>query len=104
MPRVSDLVRAAGWRQGSIARPADTRALLIASVDRVPEPGESIVRLVAVTQDCDLVQEPGIEPFVEIARRRLCCRRADVRFAYLIGPSDLNRVCGLESGRPGTHS
>ena len=65
MPRVSDLVRAAGWRQGSIARPADTRALLIASVDRVPEPGESIVRLVAVTQDCDLVQEPGIEPFVE---------------------------------------
>ena len=28
MPRVSDLVRAAGWRQGSIARPADTRALL----------------------------------------------------------------------------
>ena len=65
MPRVSDLIRAAGWRQGSIARPADTRALLIASVDRVPEPGESIVRLVAVTQDCDLVQEPGIEPFVE---------------------------------------
>ena len=65
MPRVSDLVRAAGWRQGSIARPADTRALLIASVDRVPQMGDSIVRFVAVTQDCDLVQEPGIEPFVE---------------------------------------
>ena len=65
MPRVSGLIRAAGWRQGSIARPADTRALLAASVDRVPEPGESVVRLVAVTQDCDLVQEPDIEPFVE---------------------------------------
>ena len=65
MPRVSGRVRAAGWRQGSIARPADARALLVASVDRVPELGESTVRLVAVTQDCDLVQEPGIEPFVE---------------------------------------
>ena len=65
MPQVSDLVRAAGWRQGSIARPADTEALLAASVDRVPEPGESTVRLVATTQDCDLVQEPEIEPFVE---------------------------------------
>ena len=65
MPRVADLVRAAGWRQGRIARPADTEALLVASVDRVPEPGEAIVRLTAVTQDCDLVQEPDIEPFVE---------------------------------------
>lgn len=65
MPQVSDLVRAAGWRQGSIARPADTGALLVASVGRVPELGEAIVHLVAVTQDCDLVQEPDIEPFVE---------------------------------------
>ena len=70
MPQVSDVVRAAGWRQGSIARPADNETLLAASVDRVPEPGESVVRLVAVTQDCDLVQEPDIEPFVEF----IACR------------------------------
>ena len=73
MPQVSDLVRAAGWRQGSIARPADTETLLAASVDRVPEPGESTVRLVATTQDCDLVQEPDIEPFVEF----IVCRETE---------------------------
>ena len=73
MPQVSDVVRAAGWRQGSIARPADNETLLAASVDRVPEPGESVVRLVAVTQDCDLVQEPDIEPFVEF----IACRESE---------------------------
>ena len=65
MPQASDVVRAARWRQGSIARPADNETLLAASVDRVPEPGELVVRLVVVTRDCDLVQEPDIEPFVE---------------------------------------
>ena len=73
MPQVSDVVRAAGWRQGSIARPADNETLLAASADRVPEPGESVVRLVAVTQDCDLVQEPDIEPFVEF----IACRESE---------------------------
>ena len=73
MPQVSDVVRAAGWRQGSIARPADNESLLAASVDRVPEPGESVVRLVAVTQDCDLVQEPDVEPFVEF----IACRESE---------------------------
>lgn len=73
MPQVSDVVRAAGWRQGSIARPADNETLLAASVDRVPEPGESVVRLVAVTQDCDLVQELDIEPFVEF----IACRESE---------------------------
>lgn len=73
MPQVSDVVRAAGWRQGSIARPADNESLLAASVDRVPEPGESVVRLVAVTQDCDLVQEPDVEPFVEF----IACRASE---------------------------
>ena len=73
MPRVSDLVRAAGWRQGRIARPADTEALLVATVDRAPEPGEAIARLVAVTQDCDLVQEPDIGPFVEF----MVCRETE---------------------------
>ena len=73
MPQVSDVVRAAGWRQGSIARPADNETLLAASVDRVPEPGESVVRLVAVTQDCDPVQEPDVEPFVEL----IVCRASE---------------------------
>ena len=43
------------------------------SVDRIPELGESIVRLVAVTQDCDLVQKPDIEPFVEF----IVCRETE---------------------------
>ena len=73
MPQDSDVVRAAGWRQGSIARPADNETLLAASVDRVSELGESIVCLVAVTQDCDLVQKPNIEPFVEF----IVCRESE---------------------------
>lgn len=66
MPPVSDLIRTAGWRQGSIANRADTKVLLAASVDKVPDRGEAPFRLVVVSQDCDLVREPGIEPFVEL--------------------------------------
>lgn len=65
MSGISDLVRRAGWRQGRLVELGDLPALLAASVDRVPEPGETPVRLVVVTQDCDLVGEPDIEPFVE---------------------------------------
>ena len=37
------------------------------------EPGESIVRLVAVTQDRDLVEEPDFEPFIEL----IVCRESE---------------------------
>lgn len=66
MPPVSDLIRTAGWQQGSIANRADTEVLLAASVDKVPDRGEAPFRLVVVSQDCDLVREPDIEPFVEL--------------------------------------
>ena len=100
MPRVSDLVRAAGWRQGSIARPADTETLLAASVDRVPEPGESTVRLVAVTQDCDLAQEPDIEPFVEF----IVCRETEAvgpLYRYGRNPRLLHLQTAGEDEEPG---
>ena len=103
MPRISGLVRAAGWRQGSIARPADTRALPVASVDRVPEPGEPIARQVAVTQGCDLVQEPDIEPFVEL----IVCRETEAvepLYRYGRNPRLLHlRSVGEDGPGPGLH-
>ena len=103
MPRISGLIRSAGWRQGSIARPAETRALLVASVDRVPEPGEPIARLVAVTQDCDLVQEPGVEPCVEF----IVCRETDAvepLYRYGRNPRALHlRTVGEDGPGPGPH-
>ena len=65
MPGVSELLRRAGWRQGCLVGLGDQAALLDASVDRAPESGDIPVRLIAVTQDCDLVAEPEVEPFVE---------------------------------------
>ena len=103
MPRPSGLVRAAGWRQGSITRPADTRASLVASVDRVPEPGEPIARLAAVTQDCDLVQEPDIEPIVEL----IVCRETEaVESLYRYGRNPRLphlRTVGEDGPGPGIH-
>ena len=65
MPRVSELLRRAGWRQGCLVGFGDQPALLRASVDTISEPGDSPFRLVVVTQDCDLLATPEVEPFVE---------------------------------------
>ena len=37
------------------------------------DPGESIIRLVAVTQDRDLIREPAFEPFVDL----IDCRESE---------------------------
>jgi hypothetical protein len=82
VPPVSDLIRTAGWRQGSIVGRADTEVVLAASVDQVPDRGVLPFCLVVVTQDCDLVQEPDIEPFVELI---LCKEVADAEPLYQNG-------------------
>ena len=66
MPTVSELIRVAGWRQGSLIRPADRHRMLEASIDHAPEPGNTPFRLIVITQDCDLIGESDIEPFVEL--------------------------------------
>ena len=69
MPQVSDVVRAAGWRQGSIARPADNETLLAASDPRRPS------AIQAARQG--LPQPPGTGRDVAARRRR---RRAVARW------------------------
>ena len=82
MPPVSGSVRTSGWRQGSFVGCRDHRALLDESVDRVPEPVATPFRLVVVTQDCDLVRQPDIEPWVELV---LCSEVATVEPLYRNG-------------------
>ena len=65
MSSVSKSIRVAKWRQGSFVRRDDAKALLKKSIDQVIPSEQSKIRLVVVTQDCDLVQGPDIEPFVE---------------------------------------
>lgn len=68
MSPVSESIRAAKWRQGSFVRRDDTKALLEKSIDLAGHLNhfkEPSFRFIVITQDCDLVQEPDIEPFVE---------------------------------------
>ena len=54
------------WRQGHILT-----AVTVANLRLVPEPNpDSLV--VVVTHDCDLAQDPGVEPVVEVTPRRDC--------------------------------
>ena len=79
MPSVSGLIRTSGWRQGSFVGRDDTETLLDKSIDQVPSQRETPLRLVVVTQNCDLVQEPNIEPFAELI---LCREIAEAEPLY----------------------
>ncbi len=66
MPSAAGSIRASGWRQGRFVGREDIRTLLARSIDQVLPRGKTPFRLVVVTQDCDLVQNADIEPFVEL--------------------------------------
>lgn len=95
MPPVSNLIHAAGWRQGSIASQADNAALLRASIDRIPAQGEALSRLVVITQDCDLVGQAAVEPFVELI---LCKETTKAKPLYLNGRNP--RLLHLQANGP----
>jgi len=59
-------IRASGWRQGSFVRAAETQGILANAVDHIDFPGDVQIRLAVVTQDCDLVAQAEVEPFVEL--------------------------------------
>lgn len=82
MPPISNFIRTAGWRQGTFVGHTDAEELLAASVDQIPLSGEEPSLLAVVIQDCDLVREPAIEPFVELI---LCKERAHVEPLYQNG-------------------
>lgn len=82
MSSISDLIRAAGWRQGAFVRRTNAKELFAASVDQIPPSVEEPSLLAVVTQDCDLVREPVVEPFVELI---LCREVARVERLYQNG-------------------
>ncbi len=82
MPSVSESIRASGWRQGSVVRRDDAGPMLAESIDQIPSADGEPFRLIVVTQDCDLVSEPHIEPFVELI---LCKEIAEVQPLYQNG-------------------
>ena len=50
-----------GWRQGSLARADDIATVLASLIDVISNDAE----LVVISQSCDLVQPPTVEPSVE---------------------------------------
>ena len=73
MPSIAERIRASGWRQGSIVTGPDAHRLLRSSIDRVAEQDQSQFRLIVVSQDCDLVAHPNVEPYVEL----ILCTKAE---------------------------
>ena len=62
----SEIIQAGGWRQGSVVcQPGITAQILKRSVERDWLCGEPHCGLIVITQDCDLVQDVSVEPFVE---------------------------------------
>jgi hypothetical protein len=61
-----DRLREMGWRQGDFVPVSKTAAVLNASIDRQPTESTDGMRLVVLTQDCDLVRPVEKEPYVEL--------------------------------------
>ncbi len=72
MPSVAERIRASRWRQGSIVRRSDAGQVLAKSIDQVPHQETAPPCLVVISQDCDLLRDPDIEPYAEL----ILCREA----------------------------
>ncbi len=68
----STSIRTSDWKQGSLVKHSDIESLVLATVDRIPTPDatQGASGLIVVTQDCDLVRDSEIEPFVEFMLSR----------------------------------
>lgn len=100
MPPVAEWIRSSGWRQGCVVRREDTQSLLSESIDYVSSIEGRSKRLVVVTQDCDLVRDSSIEPFVELV---LCGEIEELQPLYQNGrnPRMLHiRPVGTEKSLP----
>lgn len=63
---IAQNLRSAGWKQGDFIAPGNVSAVIGAGIDHcdvVPTPS---TWLVVLTQDCDLVRETRLEPYVEM--------------------------------------
>lgn len=66
IPDAADCLRAEGWKQGCLIHPNNAEQITSASIDFYNKDPSSDTWLVVLTQDCDLVRNIGVEPFVEI--------------------------------------
>jgi hypothetical protein len=62
----ADCLRSDGWRQGCLIQPDKTQQIIEFSIDHYDKGVSADTWLVVLTQDCDLVRNTEIEPFVEL--------------------------------------
>ncbi|MEQ1622588.1 MAG: hypothetical protein ABL919_14365 [Methylococcales bacterium] len=62
----ADHLRVEGWKQGCLIPPNSAEQIIKASIDFYNKGASSDTWLVVLTQDCDLVRNTNVEPFVEI--------------------------------------
>jgi len=62
----ADCLRSEGWRQGCLIQPDNTRQIIDFRIDYCDKGVSPDTWLVILTQDCDLVRNTDVEPFVEL--------------------------------------
>jgi hypothetical protein len=62
----ADCLRSQGWRQGCLITPQESDKIIAASIDFKPQLQSAQIWLAVLTQDCDLVRDDNVEPYVEI--------------------------------------
>lgn len=92
---VSHRLRSAGWRQGDIVAYQHSSDYILLSVDRRPNLDLENVKLIVLTQDCDLLQPEVKEPFVELIGTSISSQ-ADPNCLYLRNPRKLFLPYGPE--------
>ncbi len=66
VPDAADCLRAEGWKQGCLIHSQYAEQITAAAIDFYNKDETSDIWLVVLTQDCDLVRNTDVEPFVEI--------------------------------------
>ena len=66
MPSEAEWNRVPRWRQGRVLTGSVTQELIEKSIDFIRPAKIGHCSLVVISQDCDLVREPGVEPYVEL--------------------------------------
>lgn len=66
VPDAANCLRAEGWKQGCLIHSQYAEQITAAAIDFYNKDETSDIWLVVLTQDCDLVRNTDVEPFVEI--------------------------------------
>jgi|WetSurSiteA1Bulk_404760.scaffolds.fasta_scaffold00219_13 hypothetical protein len=66
IPDAAGCLRLEGWRQGCLIQPNNAQQIIESSIDYYNKGASPDTWLVILTQDCDLVRNTDVEPFVEL--------------------------------------